>query len=284
MNQQALAWVNNYNTDNSRSGALTSLNSLEKYLGESNKTIPEWIEDMRSSEDNKYLQLNLFCKSLDLMPASIKKYYAFIRSYLRVVHGIKTDVEDQKQYIKFKPVLKIEREPLTKEIIKELCMNSSQVFRTFLLIQESSGMRASENINLRKEDYDFTSDPVSVVIPAAFTKRKTERLTFISKEAKSNLEKCKQEYFQPKTLNSIEWYFWKLRKNLGYIEKYENSINYKINIHSFRAFTRTQAGKINQDFAEALLGHEGYLRQYVRLDKQEKIDYYKKLEPKLRIF
>ena len=279
---QTSLWINNYNTDKSRQAAITSINSLYRYLDESSITISEWINDMKSSDDAKYQKLNLFCKSLDLMPASVRQYYAFVKSYLRVVHGIKTDIDDQKQYIKFKPILKIEREPLTREIIKELCTNSNDWYRAFWLVQSSSGMRISESLNLRKEDFDFSEDPAIVTIPADITKTSTERITFISKEAVKAINNT--DYFNPKTLNIVEGYFWKLRSRLDLLEKYENSPNYKINIHSLRAFTRTNAGKINQDFAESLLGHEGYLRQYVRLTKEEKISYYKKLEPKLRIF
>ena len=277
-------WIDNYNTVKSKQAALTSYNRLVKYLDESNKSINDWIKEMNESEDSKYKQLNLFCKSLGLMPASVKNYYAFVKSYLRVVHRIKTDIEDQKQFIKFKPIEKIDREPISKDIIKDFCMSSNQVFRTFLLIQSSSGMRATESLGLEKENFEFYNGITIIRIPAHLTKTKKERITFISKEAQSNLDKCFYDYFQPKNLNSIEWYFWKLRKTLGYMERYSNSVNYKINIHSLRAFTRTQAGKVNQDFAEALLGHQGYLRQYVRLEKEEMISYYKKLEPKLRIF
>lgn len=284
MKTEVIQWINNYTTEKSRNAAQTSYNRLNKYLEESNKDVSDWINDMNISEDAKYKQLNLFCKSLDLMPASVRQYYSFIKSYIRVVHGIKTDIEDQKQFIKFKPIQKIERQPIQKDVIKDLCMGSNQVMRTFFLIQSSSGMRATESLGLKKENYEFLKDLTIVTIPANLTKTKTERITFISREAQSNLDKCIEQYFEPKKLNNVEWYFWKLRNTLGYTARYENSINYKINIHSFRAFTRTHAGKVNHDFAEALLGHEGYLRQYVRLEKDEKIAYYKKLEPKLRIF
>lgn len=275
-------WIDGYNTENTRDAAHTSYNAFLNYLDNCNVTLEEWIESVKQTEDEKYVKLNLFCKSLNLMPASVRKYYSFIKSYLRVIHGIKIDIEDQKQFIKFAPVQKISREPITKEVIKSLCMSSSQEYRSLLLVLSSSGMRVSECIALKKENYDFSTDPIMVTIPAYLTKTKSERITFISKEAKSNIDKC--DYFKERTLNSVEWYFWKLRKTLGYVEKYENSINYKLNLHAFRAFFRTQSGKINQDFGEAILGHEGYLRQYVRLEDKEKSDYYKKLEPKIKIF
>ena len=277
--QQIQTWIENYNTGETRKSALTSLNSLQNYLKNHNIMESDWVNSMQG--DNKYLVLNEYQKSLNLMPASVRKYYAFVKSYLRVIHGIKLDIEDQKQYIKFKPVASINREPLTKEIIKELVINSNNYYKALWLVQSSSGMRISESLSLKKEDVDFSLNPVTINIPAIETKTQKERITFISKEAASAIKNT--DYFKERSLDTIESYFWKLRNKLNYTEKYSNSRNYKINIHSFRSYTRTQAGKINQDFAETLLGHMGYLRQYVRLEKKDMINYYLKLEPKLKI-
>ena len=280
--QKILSWIENYNTTETKKGASTALNSLKLYLQDNNLKESEWISSMKESDDNKYLLLNEYRKSLDLMPASVRKYYAFVKSYLRVIHGIKLDIEDQKQYIKFKPVAKVNREPLIKDVIKILCQNSKDYYKAFWLVQASSGMRASESILLKKENFDFSSNPVMVTIPAAVTKTQSERITFISNEAVKAIQQV--DYFEPKTLDTIESYFWKLRKKLKLLDRYSNSRNYKINIHAFRSFFRTQAGKINQDFAETLIGHSGYLKQYVRLEKSDLIKDYVKLEPKLKIF
>jgi integrase len=147
-------------------------------------------------------------------------------------------------------------------------------------------MRISESLNLKKENFDLSSNPIKITIPAKLTKTQTERIAFISNEAFNNLQKVIDEYFQVKTLNNFEQYFYQLRKRLGYIEKYDHSINYKINIHSLRAFFRTTAIKsnINPDISEVLIGHAGYLTTYKRIEESDLIAAYKKLEPKLRIF
>lgn len=282
MNNQIEIWVNNYNTNETKKSAITSLNSLRNYLKNNDITEIDFIESMKLKPDAKYLKLNEYQKSLNVMPASAKKYHAFIKSYLRVIHGIKLDIEDQKQYIKFKPVARVNREPLTKEIIKEICINSNDYYRALWLVLSSSGMRISEALSLTKEDYDFSVKPITIIIPAIETKTQAERITFISKEAYAAIQKT--NFFEARSLSTVESYFWKLRNKLNLIDRYAGTRNYKVNIHSMRAYTRTQAGKINQDFAEALLGHEGYLRQYVRLEKKDMVNYYSKLEPKLKIF
>jgi integrase len=282
MMQQIESWINNYNTNETRKSAMTSLNSLQNYLKNNNIKEQDFIDSMKLTNDAKYLKLNDYQNSLNIMPASAKKYHAFIKSYLRVIHGIKLDIEDQKQFIKFKQIARVNREPLTREIIKNICQNSNDYYLALWLVLSSSGMRISEALSLTKEDYDFSSKPIMITIPAIETKTQSERITFISKEAYKAIQKT--DYFTPRTLNTVESYFWKLRNKLSLTERYAGTRNYKVNIHSLRAYARTQAGKINQDFAEALLGHEGYLKQYVRLEKKDMINNYSKLEPKLKIF
>ena len=279
---QVQEWIDNYDTDNTKKSALTSVNSLKNYLKNNGITELDFIESMRLEPDAKYLRLNDYQKSLNVMPASAKKYHAFIKSYLRVIHGIKLDITDQKDFIKFQKITRVNREPLTKEIIKELCINSNDYYKALWLVLSSSGMRISEALSLTKDDYDFSVKPITIIIPAIETKTQAERITFITKEAYAAIQKT--NFFEPRSLSTVESYFWKLRNKLSLIDRYTGTRNYKVNIHSMRAYARTQAGKINQDFAEALLGHEGYLKQYVRLEKKDMVNYYLKLEPKLKIF
>ena len=90
--------------------------------------------------------------------------------------------------------------------------------------------------------------------------------------------------FDDMSVGELNEYTIQLNVYKYFIEKYTDSVNYYVNLHSFRAFFRTNAGKINQDFAESLLGHGGYLTQYVRLSPEELGSNYRKLEPKLRIW
>lgn len=283
--QRTERWINSYKeSEKTRKLARTSYNSLIDYLDDQNITITQWVNQMKTTNDARYTALEDWMLSSDLMPATIKAYYSFIRKYLRKVHEIKIDREDQKDIFKLPKPAKIERKPLQKDTIKLLCKNCTPYYRTLFLILSSSGMRISECLALTPDKIEWNEDPVKITIDAHITKTNAERITFISSEAFNMLEKNADEFFQPHPLNTVEVYFWRLRKKLGLTERYHNSRNYHTNIHSFRAFFRTQSGKVNRDFAESVLGHEGYLKQYVRLDDSEKAAYYKKTEPKLRIF
>lgn len=275
-------WITSFPTLNSHKSAYRSYVALKKYLTNSDVLLGDWIGMMKESEDARYRKVDEFIRSLSNMPATKKQTFYFVKSFLRVIHGIKLDKDDSKDFIKLPKIPKVNREPLTRELIKDFVSNANHFNAAIYLIQSSSGMRISETLALQEVDFDFDYTPVKIRIKASVTKTQSERITFISSEARKALEKCYDEFFIPHTLLSVEKYFGRLRRKLGHLSKYENSPMYKVNIHSMRAFFRTEAGKINQDFGESMIGH-GYLRQYIRLDDEEKAKYYHKLEPFLKI-
>lgn len=272
--------LNTYDT------AIKTLKKYDLYLRQRSISNTEYLTLCKQDETTQFRMVNDFIGSLDIAPSSMRQTWSFFKSFLRW-NGIKITSEDRTDFIRFKPIEKINRKPLTREIIKDICKESSLYYRVLFLIQESSGNRISETLHLTKEDFDFTSTPVSAVIQAKNTKTKTERHCFISKEALLNLQKFGvNEFFEsPKKLNAVEWYFWKIRNSLNLLERYPNNM-YQVNIHAFRAYFRTMAVKANlqQDMAENLIGHTGYLKQYIRPELNDLKKAYTKLEPYLRIF
>lgn len=284
LDPKVTAWINNYNTEKTKEAALTSYKSLQYFLDENNLDEKEWIKTFQISEDEKYHKLseavNFVAQKVE--PASVKQYYNFWKSYLRFVHGIKIYNEDAHHFVKPPKNIKRTREPLTHDIIKKLCQNAADIQRAEYLVLSSSGMRMSEFLNSPKENFDLNTGMVGVA--GKLTKTKVQRKTFISSEAIEAIEKIGDEFWQERTYHKEATYFWRLRERIGLNERYDDSIVHKVTLHSFRSFARTQAGKINQDFAEQLIGHSGYLKQYVRLTDEDMKKYYEKLEPKLRIF
>lgn len=277
-------WIDNYTTTKTRESARTSVHAWNRYLSDNGINEYALIKQIKESDDDtRYHEINKFIKSLGIMPASIRQYQNFVRGYLRSVHGIKTTHEDFRQIVKLPKVIKVNREPLTKEIIQQLVRNSDDIRKAWYLLLSSSGMRASESLSLQEENFDFDSKPVSVFISGATTKTQTDRITFVSNETIKYIEKCGSDFWQPRRLIPEEIYFNRLRKKLNLLEKYQNTRNYKVNIHAFRAFFRTIAGELNQDFAEHLIGH-GYLKQYVRPTKEKLKEQYLKIEKNLKIF
>ena len=277
-------WISGFDRIKTQEAIRSSVHAWNRYITDSNIDEYALIKHIKESEeDTRYHELNKFVRSLKLAPASIRQYQNFVRAYLRNIYGIKTTHEDFRQLVKLPKLVKVNREPLTKDIIRSLVKESDDTRKALYLMLSSSGMRISEALSLTYEDLDFESKPVSVFISGANTKTQADRITFVSSETVKHLDKAGSEFWNPKKILVEEKYFSRLRTKLALVERYQNSRNYKVNIHAFRAFFRTIAGEYNQDFAEHLIGH-GYLKQYVRPTKEKLQDQYLKIEKNLKIF
>lgn len=272
---------------NNRDGAIKSLRWFDKYLtslGETEQTYMPKLKTVKGT-DEFYLFLNGFVQYMvkELHPHSVQTYLSFVKSYFRK-QGFKIYNEDVKQFVDMPRVIKEGRAPLTKEIIKTLVDNATPRLRMVILWLVSSGMRTSEFLQLKKEDVMFDTDPIEIHIRAETTKTKADRITFISKQAFDSSTKDLFRSYTPKQdLLNLEQSFKLLRKRCKLEGKYRTSNVHHITLHTFRSFFRTYAGIVNQDFAEDVLGHEGYLKQYIRLPMDKKQEYYKKLEPHVTI-
>ena len=275
-------WINHYDIQNTKDAALNAYKSLNTYLKDTNQNELDWISTMQGDNDNKYHKLsdlvNHISKQVD--PATVKMYYNFWKSYLRFVHGIKIYSEDTKVFVKMPKIIKRNREPLTKDIIKELCLGADNLRRAEYIVLSSSGMRISEFLNTDQDNFDLTTGKIKIM--GKLTKTQAERITFISNEAIKAIDQSGAEFWEKRNYHNEASYFHRLREKLKLVERYDGSVVHKITLHSFRSFFRTQAGKINQDFAEQMIGHS-YLK-YVRLEPKELAEQYKKLEPKIKIF
>lgn len=276
-----------HRSTNSEETGRKALKHLDNYLaslGETeNKLMPKLLE-MKGTDDF-YVFLNGFVQymSKSLHPNSVEVYFALIKSYFRK-RGFKIHNEDIKQFIDFPKAIKEGRAPVTHKEIGQLVGCASPYMKMVILWLTSSGMRISEFLQLQKDDVNFKSDPVEIKIRGEITKTKTDRVTFISKQAaKIRTPELFKESYSKQSLINIEKAFAKLRTKSGLDSKYRTSNVHHITLHTFRSFFRTQAGLINRDFAEDVLGHEGYLSQYIRLSMEQKRAFYKQLESTLFI-
>jgi len=71
---------------------------------------------------------------------------------------------------------------------------------------------------------------------------------------------------------------------LGLLDRYPNSVRFLVNIHCFRAYFSTKASQRHgMEYAHALDGHSGYMKQYYRMTPEERANKYKDLEPDLLV-
>jgi len=257
---------------------------LENLRGDMGDALYNFLQDFINYMDEK-----------NLKPKTIASYFSTLRTYLRS-QGIKISSDDVRDLIRLPEIIQELREPLTKDHLKLLLDYSKPERKALYLTLLSSGMRIGESLSLRKSDFDLSSDPIRITIQGRFTKTKQTRQTYISSEAKVALlriltKKQDDELVFATSVNleasrlAEERTFDNLRNRCGLNEKYPDSSRHKITIHSMRAYFHTQASIVHDEqYANALDGHQGYLMQYYRLSQETRAELYCKLEPFLWVY
>lgn len=222
--------------------------------------------------------------------------FSNLRDYLYHL-GIRINLQDVKQILKFPKKNKEERYPLKKSELRDIILAHSRCPKrqALYLACSSSGMRIGEATSIRKSDLDFSGERIMVKIRAEITKTRQARTTFLSKECEEKMK----TYL--KTLSDNDLIFTDaygsdpadleqntLRRTLDRLnlkQKYTTNGFHKISTHSFRAYFFTAAArKHGENYAHKLTGHGGYLMQYDRMTDEEKLKMYLELEPELVVF
>lgn len=202
----------------------------------------------------------------------------------------------------------IERD-LDHETLQTILAHTDVKGRALILFLLSSGMRIGEVLQIRIQDVDLDIDPATVTIRQEITKNRTQRYTFISKEATVALRewlKVRPAYLESsqnrnagfvrqgigsvKSLDDprvfpfvshVAQSMWGTAlRNAGLACKDEATNRNQLHYHQLRKFFRSQmALSCPVDIVEALMGHEGYLTQaYRRYTRDQVAEYYKKAE------
>ena len=228
-------------------------------------------------------------------PKTIKLYFGFIKSYLRQSHGIKLTTEDINDFVQFPKNPKDPREPLSIEQLQQIMNNASSRRKALYYVLISSGMRLGEALTLTRKNFHIEENPTRITIEAHNTKTLEGRDTYITSEAFEKVKHLldglkdndrvftdKENLHQAVALEDTV--FGNLRKKLGMLNRYPNSVRYVVQIHAFRAYFITKASqKHGSDYGHALSGHGSYLKQYIRIPKEERAKMYLELEPELLI-
>jgi integrase len=273
-----------------------ALKYLDKFCVETyGKQRTELIKELKENDGNKkYNFLKSYVEFLSSLSVGTQRhYFGAVKSYLWS-QGIKTYQEDLEKIIKFPKEIKDEKEGLDKETIKILINNSRETRKALYLTLLSSGMRVGEALQLRKRDFDFDKNPVTIRIPGKYTKTGKGRITFISSETReillTILKRKKDDDLvfikevKPHFVVNEEKIFANLRRKCDLTKKYSDGKRYTISLHSFRAYFVTKCEKINSGLGHALAGHDRYMKEYERYSLDEKRQFYQKAEPELLIY
>lgn len=228
-------------------------------------------------------------------PKTIKMYFGYVKTYLRVCHAIKLSLEDVKDYVKIEKPLKEARQPIPLPVLKTILHHANPLRRCMYLCLISSGMRIGELLSLKKGNFFTNEKPVRVRLHAKDTKTRDSRETYISSEAFEKLKplldsKGDDEYIFHKlstvyggVKNEVK-YFMRLRRKLNLDGRVNISNRALYTLHGMRGYFATQASHVHgEQYSNRLLGHEGFLPNYYQISEKERGEMYLKLEPHLNI-
>lgn len=190
----------------------------------------------------------------------------------------------------------------TQKELKRILQHSELKGRALFLMMSSSGMRIGEAVKITKDDVDFKTNPVKIVMPAEITKTKIRDVTtFISNEArdaiiewcvtksrhiddngeehlmtprdyyiKTAIAKCNIPNRKPVDDDRIFPFssvnarrIWnRLIRDAGLNDRDKNSGYHKIHPHTLRKFFRTQLGFVPDVGQDAIESMIGHESPY----------------------
>ena len=218
-----------------------------------------------------------------------------IKSYLRFF-GFKITSEDLADGVTLPRIIEEERVPLVIEKLQSLINEVTGNRRVMYFVMTSSGLRINEVIRLRKRDFILDEcERVMVKVPAQISKTRKPRITFISQESERLLRPILDKINDndcPFNLKNRQWenhrhqeelVFERIRKKLGYNDRYESGVHHVSLTDSFRSWFVTKCNRIDVGFGHALAGHEPYMKRYDRMSIKEKVDFYIRAEKTLQV-
>ena len=253
--------------------------------------LDKWVAWMTKDHPDMIRHHNVKFKAK--APRTIDNYFVFIKSYLRIVCGIRLTIDDVRDYIQFPTERKTARRAIPLATLKLILNNVEPKREAMYLLLISSGMRLGEALSLTRKNFHTEETPIRISIEAEDTKTLEDRESYITSEA---WEKVKPYYDKVqgdepifRTIDSMnlavvreDQYFAYMRTKLGLTERYPHSVRFIVNIHAFRSYFHTKASvKHGVEYANALDGHGSYLKQYYRHTEEERAQLYRELEPEL---
>ena len=131
-----------------------SLKKFVKFMQEDHKDIVFWTNP-KTGYDHTFKKKSL---------VTIKLYFGFVKTYLRIVHSIKLTNEDIKDFRMLEKPPKEARQPIPFELIKTFVNNADPRRRCMYLCLASSGMRIGELLSLKKSNLHLKENPARITL------------------------------------------------------------------------------------------------------------------------
>jgi integrase len=260
---------------------------------------------------------NFLSTIADRPPLTVRTYLSAVKSYL-----LENDVELRQAFwkrllkrIKGKRARTLDEVPAHNSTLRKIMLNMDIKGKALYLTLASSGMRIGEALSLKLDDLELDKEPSQIKIRGEYTKTGESRIAFISSEAREAIEqwlkqrekwiksalkrakglgekrgiKIEKRLEDPRVFpfsENLALTIWGNALSKAGLEKYDPSTRRRtLHPHVLRKWFRTKLGKVNPDFAEALMGHVEYLESvYRRHSLEDLANFYKENEHLLHVF
>jgi integrase len=121
--------------------------------------------------------------------STIKAWVTTVKNFLEY-WDVEISPKKFKLKVRLPRIVRQSKEALTKEDIVNILNTCSSIkLKTYCMFLAATGCRATEAIATRLCDYDFNVSPARVFIRGEFTKTRTDRYVFLTKELEEQLKK-----------------------------------------------------------------------------------------------
>lgn len=249
-----------------------------------------------------------------------------IRESVKTVRGFMEYSDIEISHTKFKHKVKLpkivrrEKKAIDRaDIVNILTSTTNLRLRTYIHLIAATGMRAVEGLSIRLKDIEFDKDPAVVHIRGEFTKTKTDRHVYLTKECAEQLKqwidyKYRERARYDKTNNTYRKYtypkketslvfsmlfnretdpdamyhtiqkeFTEVTDRMKLTQKNPEGHRRAITIKTLRDFTKSAvADATSTDYSEWFIGHAG--STYYQKKELEHVMLFRKAEQALTFF
>ena len=160
------------------------------FLQSKRKTFAQLLTDMKAGTLSIYDVLGDYAGHLQKEAAkasgvgatSVKRRVSCVKLLL-IYHDVDINETKFKAKVKFAKSVRREKEAIDKNDIRKILLScDDKRIKTYLMLLSGTGMRAKEALNLRFADFDLKSNPARVNLKGEYTKTRTDRYVFLTKE------------------------------------------------------------------------------------------------------
>ena len=130
----------------------------------------------------------VYLKNRSVSPLTINQRIVTVKNFFEYC-DIEISPRRFKLKVKLPKIVRKKKEAISKEDIIEILNVCDNIrLRTYVLLLAATGMRAGEALSIRIKDINFDSNPATLFVRGEFTKTKTDRTIFLTKEVTQQLK------------------------------------------------------------------------------------------------